>query len=626
MMKHFNRKIVPVGDLPTYIKGQYRHLALVTHQDQVDLIDQNDEKTLIVSCGWLLWQELVESGRHAVYYELGILDWDEPDTLGTDLNLRANDWVYELGNDAVMFQGVSIGRMFGAEISMALLNYHRIIRCLRKLIERFGPEEIWLFDFTLDINLLGEDMRKMVVQMAVRECGVGFIDRSSDTPRRTHEVGEEVFVRKEHGRFSLFLLSVYSWVLETVSGLRCFFSPRERRVLVQVISNMATPLIRNFSSQGLTPMFLGRTVPKKLDLLWRCLKHGLLLVTPRTAALSPQDQRRIDAIHDAFDAACSKPSEGSRQFIHLYFRHHALETGRLMEMARLIKAVDRLLERYKPARIVVDGVRHVPPLIYVELAGNKGIAIDYIWHSPLSPQNKKLEALGTDPHRPSKVTRCLTWGRTNERWLDRTGAQTARVRVGSPLRDKYTRQEKMTLAELDSPGERKILLLQYTYQIDDLAGLNTNMYENFVNTILELRKLGYSRFRFKLHPGPGRWKKSYFESIAEHYGLGCKILKTEPFHEQLDWADIVIGPAATGALYETLAAGKPYHAFLLSPHSLDAGYFEGYPLLTSVDQLPQALANDTPPDGRKLIDNLYSSDEFPNPSKRFWAVLENNFA
>ena len=89
-------------------------------------------------------------------------------------------------------------------------------------------------------------------------------------------------------------------------------------------------------------------------------------------------------------------------------------------------------------------------------------------------------------------------------------------------------------------------------------------------------------------------------------------------------ADLVIGPSHTGAMFETLAGSKPYHALLLPPHcTFDKTYFDDFPLIESLKDLPAALQRDNAISERKVLDKLYSINEIPNPSQRFWQVMDD---
>ena len=173
-------------------------------------------------------------------------------------------------------------------------------------------------------------------------------------------------------------------------------------------------------------------------------------------------------------------------------------------------------------------------------------------------------------------------------------------------------------------SDRHILVLQYGFSVLDLSGVNANMYGSFVNTMIILNKLGYRHIKFKMHPGAGRWPKSYFEKIAKFHNIKCNILQMEPFETCVSWADVVIGPSHTGAMFESLAANKAYIALALPPNnSFDLSYFGDFPILRSLDALPNALDNFDPAKGRRVLNDLYSFDEIPNPGQRFWALMND---
>ena len=628
MMPEMPRYRAP-GDLPAHIRPQYSALAMVTEPAHVDCLDPVDESVLIVCCDWLMWQQLSAEGRHAVYYELGTLDWCAPDSLKSDLFHRANDWLLNLADgDPTMFHGVSLGRTFGAEISMASLIYYRIERSLRPLIKRFGAAEIWFYDFKYDINIFNAELRTSIVRTLADECGVGFVDRGA-TLRIARNADEDAYVPKQHGRFAEILLAVYSWALETATRLRCIFSRPDRRVLLLIVSNSAEPLVRNFTSGRFTPIFLGRTIPKNLHLLWRCLRNGVLLVRPVSISLSKIDRLRLREIMDALGPILSEPSDGVLGFVHNFIRHQFLETEQFELRAREIVMEEGLLDRYRPQRLVVDGVRNARHLINIELARARNIAVDYIWHSPLTPQAIETGGLGGDPRQPVFVDRCLSWGVINDVWLDRVGAKQPRVQTGCPIAARYRRGGSAGWPSFEpkAPGDTNVLVLLYTFTASDLRGMQNSMYATFVNGVRMLRRLGYKNIALKMHPAPGRWKKAHIDDIARYFNIECTIWQSQPFSECLNWADIVIGPLQSGAFFESLVAGKPYYPLLIPPYSHDPAFYRGYPYYESLDKLADALesAPPTPESAKKLLNDMYSVEEFSSTPSRFWEVIEDDF-
>lgn len=610
--------------LQPHIKTAYARFALVSHDDHLRTLDPDDSDTLIVSSNWLLWQQLAAAGRHCVYFELGLIGWDPDDSLIRDLFFRSNAWIPGRGkDDPTLFHGISLARLFGPELSMFLRNYYRLERALRKLIERFGPSEILFFDYIYDVSVIDAPIRKRIAEDVARSGGVAFIDRAVDGASG-RVVSESVYVETGNRRVKDALASLYAFSLETMTRLRTIFAARDRRVLFLVNSNMAEPLLNKFDG-GLTPTFIGRTVPRKAGLLARCLLKGFLLVRNDKPRLSAADAARLDDIERDLEAALVAPAEGELAFQRAYVLEQILRPGRFRNMAREVLAAELMFDRIRPARIVVDGVRNPPPRVVIEIARNHGIPVDYTWHSPHTPQRLRYEALGGDPDFEPCVTRALSWGRINDLWLDRVDGPAERAHIGSPLMSKYTSPDWKPAAK-DTPPERtNVLLLQYAFNLSDFAGLNANMYEAFVRTVRDLRKRGYINIRYKLHPGRGRWKKGFFEEIAAYFKLGCPVLKSEPYRDCLAWSDVVIGSALSGAMFETLAAGRPYVGLLLTPHSMDESFYEGFPMCAKLDEIPAALNRDIETESRRLLADIYGTAEFADPAKRLWDVLRADF-
>lgn len=616
-----NPKCFSLSALSSHIKPHYRRLSLVACQDQFDRLDAGDDDTLIISCNWLLWQKAAAEQRHCVYYELGLADWTDPDDLHTDLSLRANDWVYGGGKDLTLFRGVSLGKVFCGEMTMCLISYLRLTRSLTMLIKRYRPNEIEFFDLMNEYNVLDRTLRKMTLETVARENGVKFIDRAETPVPDNQTISESPVALRQHGFLIRTILTSYSIFMEAATSLRCMAKDKRRRLMVIVITNLAEPLVKNFPGGGLTPIFLARTLPKRPGLLWRCWRKGILLVAPKSAALMVDDRAHLDKIAADLEDALADPQSPTAEVVRCYAKEQIVRTGRLAKIAADVCAAEKLLDRYQPHRIIVDGERNPPTRFYVELAKARNIAIDHTWHSPLVPKNHKVDALGGDPLTKPMTTRCLTWGSIHESWLDAVDARQPRVRVGSPLSDRYRAKKPFA----PRSGGKNALILQYTPNAGDLRGLNANMFIHFVNVVRLLRSHGYENVRLKLHPGPGRLKQDFFEAIARYFELDCPVFKTEPFEDSVAWADIIIGPVQTGALFETLAAGKPYHAFLMPPHGMDPSYYGDFPILSSVEELSQALDQPWRPEsGNVLLNKLYSIDEFPSGSKRFWQVMNED--
>ena len=70
----------------------------------------------------------------------------------------------------------------------------------------------------------------------------------------------------------------------------------------------------------------------------------------------------------------------------------------------------------------------------------------------------------------------------------------------------------------------------------------------------------------------------------------------------------------------------PTSLYLLLPYSIDPSYFDGYPQLNFVDQPPKVLNTVTRETGRRLLEELCSNEEIPNPPARFWEAMDRQSA
>jgi len=598
------------------LNDSYDRLILVSQSEQLDGI-QPDEATLVIVCDWLLWQQISSIYPHSIFYEAGMKFRTADDDLGETLFLKANDWVYAVGEEKMRFMGVVLGKMYASEMTRANINYYRIFRTLVPLIENFNVREIIYFDYRNEINFFDYAFRKNLIRTLAEERNLSFIDKSNEDDDNKHTVGPQSSTKQTDSLRS-FLRHTYGFTLQTLSRLSSNLQKPKPRVAVLVNSNLLKPLLDGFDRHNVTPIINLLSVPKSFSAIWKSLRNGTILFYSRETSLNITDLDKIQVIEDSIQSfEMPKNLAPAIQFSIDYFKKQILEKGRLVEAGRAVKSAQIFFHQYKPKRIVVDGVKNMLPRSYIEAARLSGAEVDYLWHAPLTPQHLKFDLIGGDTRTTPLVTRILSWGKINEKWLDDIHAQQPVIRVGSPLAGKYKTENK------NKPhGNKRALILQYAPIGSDLEGLNENMYLYFFEVAKTLKQLGYTEMRLKLHPGPGRWPKTYFADIASYFGIDCDILKTEPLEESLKWADIVVGPVQSGAFFEALAAGKKYIAFLIPPHTMNETIYANYPVLSSFEQLGSAISNDTDNASKTLLDGLYGIDEIANPPKVFWQAQE----
>ncbi|WNK00330.1 hypothetical protein L2D14_02625 [Thalassospiraceae bacterium LMO-JJ14] len=601
---------------PPNLRARYARLALIV--DDRPLTDEAivDPDTLIVTCNWLLAEELTQNDYDCIYFERGLLNWDIPEKLGPDIFIHSNGWVYDASNkDVTVIDGVSLGKALHGEIFVCMMNFYRLDRALRQLIDEFSCREIIFYEFASELNVLSKPERCSIVEAVCKDAQILFSDRSDDSDGLS-SIADRAYAKKRQIDFRECLARVYELSLSGLSSFLAMWRKKRDRVLVLVNTNLLGVLLTGITQSECAPVVSARAAPKKFMLIWKCLKAGVVFSKHQPVRLSAAQEKAID--------------DKSREIVAYLENHPSHLPTTLRRIIANRMAADELkktytqameaaavCDRHRPCRVVVDGVRNPPNRFYCEQGKNAGIEVDYIWHSPHIPIVDRVDSLGGEPRTEPMVTRCLSWGRVNDMWLDDISARQPRAHVGSPLALAPRRQG--ALQKAPSQGAN-VLVLQYTPLLQDLRGLNSYAFVFFVRTVRMLKSLGYN-VRFKLHPGPGRWKPSYYENVARAFQLDCPLSKSEPYQEALSWADFVVGPILSGAMFETLAAGKPYYPFLIPVDSMDTRYYGDYPIYETPEQLAEDLKGNVVPDAEAILEEVYSIRSIPDPVQRFWATV-----
>ena len=484
------------------LKDRYARLALVAHERHLAQLDLADTDTLVVSSDWLAWQKAAAEGRHCIPAEWGILAWKGSDSLHTDLRIRANDWVYVDGHDATLFRGASLGKAF-VTVRVVAAGV-RMERALSSLIEAFRPKEVIYFDFRAESNTLDAQSRLFVASSVASDHGVTVHDRSDpvdandpglpmvavDFNAPTKRTGSEL---SKHA-----LVTAFGGVLHAYSRVVQSLFRRRRNILIMLNTSLSVPLMESYAGGTVRPVFLSANQSKKPGFLWSCIKKGALLITALPCRLSAAEKKRIRGMIATLEGAWAKPASLVEELARRYARKRFLNEGDLFALARQVKKAERVLRVHSPYRLVVDGVQNPPQRIYVDLAHGMGLPVDYIWHSPCAPERLKVDAFGGDPRSPPLISRHLSWGNTNDEWLDAIGAKCGRVRVGYPIGEAYRRVVPPSSKERSGA----VLVIEHSAVGLDLGVLNATKYSYFVSVMRFLKAKGYKDAIFKVHPGP----------------------------------------------------------------------------------------------------------------------------
>lgn len=610
-----------VDERPDWLHDRYRRLALVSHPRHLERLDSGDETTLLVCCNWLLWQQAVNTGWHAVFIEAEWRTWEFGD-LKSEVFLRASDWMYADGEDTTLFRGVSLGAGFVKEVTTMMLEYLRLKNGLSSLVSRYGPESFVYFDCRVDNSVLDDDERLSMIERLAGTLGVTLIERQ-DCPEPddpfTPRAGPKGLNAVTNGilrdRLWAYVQNGFAFFTATASRLRRLASPGRPVVLLPISHLNGLPLIRGFEGSRLFPLFLARWFPdkKKLGFVASSIARGILLGDAPLASLDASDHAELASIRRRLENSWRSPVNDQDDEMRLFIRSHILEQGRLETMANNVKFAEAIIDRYRPSALLTDGQQGALSVIFLKLARKRSIPTAVTWHG-IHLQDYKLEIFGTDPRAEGCADFCFTWGEVHENWLRAVGAKTTPIRTGNAIIH--------NLADRLSPDARggNALLLQYAVPFCDVASLYANEYAFFVEGVRMLNALGFKRVVVKLHPGP--MKVDFHQKIADYFGLDCEIHREGSFEKFLEDADIVVGPPFSGAMLEAIAAGKPYYPVFLSPTMQNPEHIESINYYRSLPELLSALQGRPPRDQREILNSFTSIDDIPDPVARVWEALE----
>ena len=617
-------------DMRAIVDRGFDRIALVCHPRHLTALDRNDDGLLIVSADWLVCQTCLLEGRPAVHYEVGLLDWN-CGSLDRDLLIRANDWMFDGDEDVTLFHGASLGKAFIRDFSLFLYHRVRLRDGLHDILRRSRAKEILLFDYQVDFFSVAHEEIVAMVEAVARETGVTFVNHcdpvsatdpeSPILPSRLRRL-PTLLTRSRLGWRDA-AMSIFEWCLGLVSRVLALGKGSQPRVLCCMTHLNAIGLLENAAGSGLAPAFIAAIFPnrRRLGFLLRRFAEGTILFSLPNGKLSSTDKAAIDRMGDRLRQAWSKAPTDIGKALCRHAETYVLERGLLALVACEVLACEQLLDRVRPKAYITDSLDSPTHYILGQLATARRIQTFYTWHGQYI-QNLRIYMLDGDPRVPSNTSHCLTWGEIHERWLRGIGFKGILCRTGNIVAQAsppdVNGSAEHTLARLD-PSTANVLLLQYTPGRDDIRGLDERQYASFVEIVRMLRRLGFRNIRLRLHPGV--WKIAYFERISALFGLECPVEEGGTFKAAAEWADLVIGPAQSGAMVETMSYGKPHFPIVLPPHSLNSEVLDIIRPFTSVADLEAAIRKRVSVDQRRILNAMSSRDEIDNPARRAWQTI-----
>lgn len=599
------------------LRATYRRFVLISHSQHLDTLDIGDVETLVVSTDWLAWRKWVDRGGHGVHFEATMELWPADAGDPHDHYLRSVMWMYVDGKDVTQFRGISLGKQFMQDVALFSKGYQRLWHGLARLIVLYRPTSLVLVDLQLENQMLDDAAKLWLVENLADHHGLHVEQRlaSPDPYDPLCPDVPHVGIEPEETGWRVWFRQVYS---RTVDMLFRVVSPRaQRRPKIYISANwqVIEPLIENCRGRRVTMMVPAGQCPKTPDFLWRCWRNNVVLVHLPNVALTAAERAEIDAIGERLTKAWkAQPAAGVEAACRHFISVRVIARGWMYRRAKEMKGYQLLFRRHRCTRMVIGDAGNANSRLLAEAAHQTGTPIDEMPNGMFLSEQKLCARTG-DGVAPPLLSRFLPWGEQQERWLQAQGAPLPCIRVGYPGLDLVRR------AAPTKPLRRnRALVLGPWIDGYDVIGLHSCKASYLVEIVRGLRDLNVPEIRVKLHPGTPNL--SYYTAAMRHYGIECEVTKKGRLTPHVEWADFVIGPASSGSLVETHAAGKPYYAIRHYPSLMGRDYTDRAGAFESAADLIDALRRDWTPDREDILEYFCSFSTYPNASARLWDVME----
>ena len=593
----------------------YKSLALISHKRHISQISLPKGEVLVVTTDWLLMHDLHKAGFESIYFESGLNDRDE-NPLEHSLYIRVNDWLYIDGKDKTVYKGVSLGKLFSRDISLILLSYSKLKKSLSKICEIYNPKQVYFYDYRSEFEVLGTEEKLMMLKDVCLAMNIKFYDQNDCPDGNDPDFSQNKIygITKSIELDYHFLRKTYGFLLEVLSSLMKFLSKSKDKVVIFSGGHLAQTINKEYQKEmNFTPIFFSSGLNKSpIQTIKSLLKHTFLT---RDLSISSNDINLslLEGIYQNYMTFwVQNKANVLETIIRNYIINNIFHTERIQDYCARIDSNFKFYNKHKPKKILVDSIFSAEARIAIEVAQQKSIKVEYIWHGFLQ-QIIYFDALGGDKRSGVLVDRVYSWGEQNERWLDAIKWTGSVVRVGNPFASIYIKTKKVKKEKPILVGKNKnVLLLQYTPHNTDFKGLNANQYGYFIDMVRFLSEEMKCNVRLKLHPGV--WKKSYYEKIKTEFNLNCEIRDDSPFENHVEWADYVIGPVQSGAFLEVIAADKHYYPVSMQPKAKMVEIENGK-VYGSLDELQQDIRANKKHIQSNMLESLISTKEFTNPAK-----------
>ena len=605
----------------TYLSSKYKRLVLVSDHEQALQALSDFPDALIMTSDWLSWRHLVSKQKHAVHFESFLKEWPKEGGSPEDHSLESAKWIYVDGQDVTLFRNVSLGKQFNRFAGFFRNAWLRLHHALDQACKYFEPEEIVLLGFNLEFNILDSKTLADLAADVAAEHRINFVAQPNvhKNTGTKYPVSDLNFSRpaarlipRNVGKATA--LEAYLVGVKALFRIYEIFRPQKPGVFLFLNWFAVKNLLLQYDGGNIQPVILAESWPKSFRFIVDSLKRGIRQTRLPRVRLSENDKETIREITRHIDGII--PSSPLETAWIGFVQTRLIANGWLDLRAVETKRFEKFLRQSGIARIVVGDAEGATCSMIISVAKAQGIDTDELLNGLfLSGQrndNRCVDLSGRTP----PLARLLSWGRQNERWLEKTGSSLPFVRTGYPALDSLQRMRPSVRPKLD-----RALLLPVLPSSDDVAGLFSETFHHLVAMARALSEAGFKEIRLKLHPGFID-TKPYFEAIIHSHQIDCSVVTLGALEDQVNWADIIIGPVNSGAHVETLASGKPYYPFQTQPSSLDPELFGGANVYQSVPELINAIAGGEKPDRSTILESMCSVQSIPSASQRVWSVME----
>lgn len=600
--------LVPV---PPFAKLRpYRRIVLVSRERQLDLLDPNDAETLVATSDWLAARIWSDRGGNAIPLEWMLLD--EPAIESPDGHYEhAYQWSFDGETDRSLFHGVSLGKLLAYEVAFLSRAYLRVVRSLELLCRRAQPRELVLMGVRAEFDLLDGMTVRLLAHAAASRSGATFVDRTvnvRDADDPLPEIsGFRLVLRPETGIRSV-LRTSYAALIERLFGIG-IRNKKLPRVLLALNGTTLRGMLNGFADYPIVPVVLAEQMPKTPAFLRYCNRRGIGLAHLPGVSLDRADEKTLSDIAERLKRLWPDTSSDIAGVIGRHLRARVIDDGSLRHSAVMVKRAIRLFRNWRPSRLVVGDVGNPFCRLMLEVAVQHRTPVDELMNG-MYVANQRLDARCGDARSSPPLSRALVWGRQQQEWLTAIGSTLPSVRIGHP-------GIHAVPVHKSSQG-RRVLVLPVTVDAYEMVGLRANIFALLVDTVSALVDAGYA-ITVKLHPGTPN--QAYYERVLRHHNLDITVLKTERLQDILVDTDVVVGPANSGALVETMACGRPYYVMLPSVTSIDPAYLKTLIVVRSGRELIDVLARGIAPSPSLTLNYLASLDEGYDVAARAWRAI-----